>query len=79
MSAQVSGNTYVMTAEVKNGINVREKATSESKLLYMLAKVDAVNPVITITKKSSDNLWGFMDTGDPKKNGWLFMQYLRPL
>ena len=78
-SPQPSGNQYVMTDAVKNGINVRAKATSESKLMYMLAKVDAMHPVVTITKMSDDKTWGFMDTGDPDKSGWLFMEYLRLL
>lgn len=70
------GNTYVMNATVKNGINVREKATSDSKLLYMLAKIDATHPVITVDQTSSDNLWLHMKTGDATKDGWVWKAYL---
>lgn len=75
--AQTGANQYVMTDAVKNGINVREKATSESKLLYMLVKVDATHPVITINKFSDDKLWGFMETGNKEKNGWIYMEYVK--
>ncbi len=75
--AQNVGNMYVMTEKVPHGINVREKATSESKLLYMLSKVDDSHPVITITKFSDDKLWGFMETGDKEKNGWIYMEYVK--
>jgi hypothetical protein len=77
--AQSTTNLYVMTDAVPHGINVREKATSESKLLYMLAKVDASHPVITITKFSDDKSWGFMETGDKEKNGWIYMEYVKHL
>jgi hypothetical protein len=76
-TALTSTNLYVMTDAVKNGINVREKATSESKLLYMLVKVDATHPVISITKLSDDKYWGFMETGDKNKNGWIYMEYVK--
>lgn len=63
--------SYKVQVIATNGLNVRKTASTSAKIITVLKYKDKV----TITKKSSDKKWGYVES----KKGWIALEYTKKI